>query len=263
MYMAVIKHSIPLWCCLDLCAIEYNNDLPQINSEKAQYTVQCHVFKPLVPPYFIACEKMFQELKEDIKALKSDVSVIKKGSGHSDIDEIESLFSSLESSASASQPHVSPFQQPALLSPPPAVASATVTAPGLMFRPRANSVPPIYLEPSLADASLGLPASKAQQIRGDLQHLPQQSPFSHQPPFQATSDEALIASAYQPSSTGSGFQSPPLLSPPSHSQPSLNFNMGSLQSQAQAPSHQAPLPIPSCMPIKSAESVIRKYSQYI
>ena len=53
---------------------------------------------------------MFQELKEDIKALKIDVSVIKKGSGHSDIDEIESLFSSLESSASASQPHVSPFQ---------------------------------------------------------------------------------------------------------------------------------------------------------
>jgi hypothetical protein len=198
---------------------------------------------------------MFQELKEDIKALKNDVSVIKKGSGHSDIDEIESLFSSLESSAS--QSHVSPFQQPALLSPPPATASAT--APGPMFRPRANSVPPIYLEPFLADASLGLPASKAQQIRGDLQHLPQQSPFSHQPPFQATSDGASIASAPQPSSAGpgSGFQSPPLLSPPSHSQPSLNFNMGSLQSQGRAP-HRAPLPIPSYMPIKSAESVIRK-----
>ena len=140
---------------------------------------------------------------------------------------------------------MSPFQQPALLSPPPAVASATVTAPGPIFHPRVNSVPPIYLEPSLADASLGLPASKAQQIRGDLQHLPQQSPFSYQPPFQATSDEASIASAYHSSSAGSGFQSPPLLSPPSHSQPSLNFNMGSLQSQAQAPSHQAPLPVPS------------------
>ena len=159
---------------------------------------------------------MFQELKEDIKTLKNDVSVIKKGSGHSDIDKLKVYFQAWKAvRVSASQPHVSPFQQPALLSTPPAAASATVTAPGPMFRPRANSVPPIYLEPSLANASLGLTASKAQQIRGDLQHLPQQSLFSHQPPFQATSDEASIASAYQPSSAGSGFQSPPLLSPPS------------------------------------------------
>ena len=155
-----------------------------------------------------------------------------------------------------------------MLSPPPASATAP------MFRPSANSLPPICMEPYLdgGPPSLMLPtsAARAQQMRSTLQLIPQRSPASHQQPHPSTSGgpsfSAPIASPHQPLSAdlSVGVSSPPLLSPSSHSQSS--FNVGSQLPPVQALSQnqvRAPLPIPSYMPPKSAECVIKKYPQYL
>ena len=209
---------------------------------------------------------MFKELKGELKALRDDVNSIKKAE-QSEISEIKSLFSSLESTHGVS-PLVQYQQQPAMLSPPPASATAP------MFRPRANSLPPICMEPYLdgGSPSLILPtsAARAQQMRITLQPIPQRSPASHQQPHPSTSGgpsfSAPIASAHQPLSAdlSVGVSSPPLLSPSSHSQSS--FNVGSQLPPVQASSQnqvRAPLPIPSYMPLKSAECVIKMYPQYL
>ena len=218
---------------------------------------------------------MFRELKEELKAIRDDVNAIKKapeGLVQSEIDDIESLFSSLDNSHLSSSPFI---QQPGMLSPPGPSASATAP----LFRPRANSLPPIYLEPYLDQ----LPASKAQHLR-----LQSPTSTSTSQPFLVTSDHesqgtsasasasasASIAAGHGSQPQSSGVQlhvvtSPPLLSPPCQSQPT--FSMGSLapiairaSSQTRAPAqHRQPLPIPGYMPIKTAEELVARYPNYL
>ena len=76
----------------------------------------------------------------------------------------------------------------------------------------------------------GSPKLKAQQMRSDLQLIPQRSPASLQQPLPPMSGGPLfsapIAETFQSSSADCvGVSSQPLLSPPSLSQPL--FNMGS------------------------------------
>lgn len=193
---------------------------------------------------------MFLELKGELQAIRKEVKSIKEAS---DVDEIQSLCSSLDSNTS--HIHVSPFiqqQQPALLSPPAAAATAP------MFRPRANSLPPIYMEPYVDALTLPAAASKAQQMRNDLQLLPQQSTASHQQPFPPTMSGGALISAPIAGPSGVGLSSPPLMSPPPYSQPSYT-----LVPSVRAIPVRPPLPIPDYMPLKTAESIIKKHPQFL
>ena len=92
---------------------------------------------------YTECEKMFDELKAQIEGIKKDILDLRQGQATSystsNMDELESLFSSLDGNYSPFTANVT-TPQANLLSPPP-------SSPPFQFRPRANSVPPIYLQP--------------------------------------------------------------------------------------------------------------------
>ena len=206
-----------------------------------------------------------------MKAIRDDINAIKSSKppvAQSEIDDIESLFSSLDNSHLSSS--ASPFiqlQQPGMLSPPGPSASATAP----LFRPRANSLPPIYLEPYLDQ---NLPASKAQQLR--LQSTGTSQPFLVTPvsECQGVSPSIVPGHGSQPQSSGVQVPTSPLLSPPCQSQPTFSmgqptFSMGSLaliairaSSQIRA-QYKQPLSIPSYLPIKTAEEIVARYPNYL
>ena len=201
-------------------------------------------------------------IRDEINSIKSSKPPV----AQSEIDDIESLFSSLDNSH-LSSPFIQ-LQQPGMLSPPGPSASATAP----LFRPRANSLPPIYLEPYLDQ---NLPASKAQQLR--LQSPSTSQPFLVTPvsECQGTSPSIVPGHGSQPQSSGvqvatsPTLLSPTLLSPPCQSQPTFSmgqptFSMGSLAPIViRASSQRQPLSIPSYMPIKTAEEIVARYPNYL
>ena len=188
----------------------------------------------LILNIFTDCKMMFQEVSTQLEALKKDVNDLKAGrSMAAEMDDLESLFSSLESEGRSGQQsppfvHLALSQQQGPLSPP-----CGAPGPG-MFRPRANSVPPIYLEPALSTIP-GLASSQAQQLRTSASpNFPQSAPIPDAPP-NSTGFQMQLSPVSQP------LLSPPLLSGPQSGPPSSSL---------------APLPIPGYMPIKKPEVVV-------
>ena len=114
---------------------------------------------------------MFQEVNAQLKAIKKDMNEIKVGrSIAAEIDDLESLFSSLESEGHSAGQQSPPFVHLASLSQQQGPLSPPCGAPGPeIFRPRAN----IYLELALSTIT-GLASSQTQQLRtGASPNFPQ------------------------------------------------------------------------------------------
>ena len=147
---------------------------------------------------------MFHELKQDLKLIKDEVQKV-KGERHAGFEDINSILSSLDSDPSLdegpstvfSPPHNAPLLSPPhnapVLSPPPAAM--------FQYRPRANSLPPIFLEPygdQTSNLLLPAAAAQAQRVRND-QLLPLSSATAsylgqiHQP--SSTCTQPVLASA--------------------------------------------------------------------
>ena len=186
---------------------------------------------------------MFQDVTAQLEAIKKDIQDLKAGRPNTTLtrmDDLESLFSSLDSDDHQPTPdppfaHLTPLnnfvQLPGPLSPP--------SVPG-SFRPRANSVPPIYLEPTLT-------STQAQQMRTSApQRYPQSTP-GPLPGSGASSSSASFHLQLSPPVHMPGPASQALMSPPPP-QPTLPL---------------APLPIPQYMPLKRPEAVIAQNIHYL
>ena len=221
---------------------------------------------------YTECEKMFDELKAQIEGIKKDILDLRQGQATSystsNMDELENLFSSLDGNYSPFTANAT-TPQANLFSPPP-------SSPPFQFRPKANSVPPIYLQPDGTEWS----ASQAQKMRG-LQGPPSGPSTTSLVPLQlATPDPSintpLLPAPLPPATLGLSIPVPlqstttPLQSTttcnypstPTHSAPSVPGPFTPVQSGS-AMKLQEPMPIPSKMPIKTAEEVIAKYNKYM
>lgn len=178
---------------------------------------------------------MFRDAKAELEGIKKEIQNIKAGRPNTTLTGMDDQKASLDSTNEDHQPsppfaHLTPLnnfvQLPGPLSPP--------SVPG-SFKPRANTVPPIYFEPALT-------STQAQQMCTDA---PQRYPQS--PP--------LPGSGASSSSAGFHLQ----LSPPVHMPTSQ-----ALMSPPPPPTLPlAPLPIPQYMPIKRPEVVIAQNVQHL
>ena len=208
---------------------------------------------------------MFDELKAQIEGIKKDILDLRQGQSMystSNMDELESLFSSLDGKYSPFTANVT-TPQANLFSPPP-------SSPPFQFRPRENSVPPIYLQPDGTEWS----TSQAQEMRG-LQGQTANFPPSGPPTTSLVPlatpgppiDTPLLPAPLPPATLGLSIPVPlqsttTCTNPSTHSAPSVPGPLTPVQ-PGSAMKLQEPLPIPTNMPIKTPEEVIAKYNKYM